>query len=679
MGIVAIATHLQLDQRVALKVLHERLASDRIVVERLVREARAVAKLKNEHVCRVSDVGQLASGAPYVVMELLDGRDLAHAIAERPLEQPVAVDHVVQACVALAEAHAHGIVHRDLKPANLFVTRRLDGSLLVKVLDFGIAKAPDDGAQTVLTQTDTVMGTPGYMAPEQLRSTRDVDARADIWALGVVLYQAISGRLPFPGTTLTEIALKIAMDPPDPIDVAPGLDAVIARCLDKEPAGRFAGVGELADALVPFGGESSREYAALARKLRGAHADTMPASTGPAPGSSTTLESAAAIVPVPTRPRAVRWPMLAGLAGAGVAAALVFAWPRGNSGAIAVAHDAASDGDLVAATEAACERGDAAAARGYARKLSASDRRRAQDACLPASIDLSAPDAPELKERFAAAIAKHECGKATSLSHQLDASGEVTSQLAACDRGRALVGVDPTRPDAEDWEQGIVGDLEHGGNARDVPGVLAEFYELRAAAFCQKHDVAAARVALDKVTDAGAKTQVRAQCKAAHVALDTPQPVRPAAPAKVAQPTPAPAVSPQPTKAATQPAPTPVAFRAEIAANHCDRAGMIVKAIGDAHPELVAPLHDCTMSRAHAISNMGVPSAEPIILAYAEELELDGNGAGASGMRSTLYSVRANVACKANDAAAARVAFAKVLAGNRDAVIAACKQAGVTL
>lgn len=213
-----------------------------------------------------------------------------------------------------------------------------------------------------------------------------------------------------------------------------------------------------------------------------------------------------------------------------------------------------------------------------------------------------------------------------------------------------------------------------------MPGVLSEFYQLRAAAFCQKRDGSAARAALDKVTDANAKKWVFEQCEAAHVAIvapPAPPPVH-AAPPTVAQPAPpAPSVAPRPPT--SQPAQTPAVFHAEIAAHHCDRARTIVKAIGDQHPELAAALRDCDLARARVRSNMGVASAEPIVLAYADELELGGNVGGASAMRATLYSTRANVACKANDAAAARAAFAKVLAGNRDAVAAACKQAGIAL
>jgi eukaryotic-like serine/threonine-protein kinase len=238
MGIVASATHLELGNQVAVKFLRDEYAQNPTIVERFIREARAVVTLRTEHVCRVIDVGRLDSGAPYIVMEMLHGADLSQAIAKRPLPVTTAVDYIMQACVALAEAHSHGIVHRDIKPANLFVTRRPDGGPLVKVLDFGIAKAMDNHGPA-LTHTSGMMGSPGYMSPEQLMSARDVDLRTDIWALGVTLYQLVSGTMPFAAPTITEIAIKVAADTPPPLAVDPGLSRVIFRCLEKAPAARY--------------------------------------------------------------------------------------------------------------------------------------------------------------------------------------------------------------------------------------------------------------------------------------------------------------------------------------------------------------------------------------------------------------------------------------------------------
>jgi serine/threonine-protein kinase len=261
MGVVVAAHHLQLDERVALKFLLPHATQDAQAVARFIREARAAVKIKSEHVARVGDVGQLENGAPYMVMEYLEGRDLSRWLEERgalPVEQ--AVDFVLQACVAVADAHALGIVHRDLKPANLFCVRRSDGHLTIKVLDFGISKVTDpggSGGHVAMTSTSAVMGTPLYMSPEQMRSTRDVDTRTDIWALGAVLHELVGGRPAFVAESVTELAIKVANDPPPPLrlfrpDAPPGLEAVVLRCLEKDRSRRYDHVGLLAVALLPF-------------------------------------------------------------------------------------------------------------------------------------------------------------------------------------------------------------------------------------------------------------------------------------------------------------------------------------------------------------------------------------------------------------------------------------------
>jgi serine/threonine-protein kinase len=259
MGIVVAATHLELEQHVAIKVLHDELATNQTIVARFLREARAVAQLRTEHVCRVFDVGRLDNGAPFIVMELLEGNDLGSVVVRGPLPPQLAVDYVLQACVALAEAHAAGVVHRDLKPANLFVTRRADGGRLVKVLDFGIAKAAT-AAEAKLTHTTSTMGSPGYMSPEQIKSARDVDLRTDIWALGVTLYQMLSARMPFPGTQLAQIAVSVATQAPAPLEVDPALNAIVMRCLEKEPEHRYQDVASLSAALRAFVGLSPAPF-----------------------------------------------------------------------------------------------------------------------------------------------------------------------------------------------------------------------------------------------------------------------------------------------------------------------------------------------------------------------------------------------------------------------------------
>jgi serine/threonine-protein kinase len=275
MGVVVAARHTQLEQRVALKFVLPEALKNRDAVERFAREARAAAKLKSEHVARVLDVGALENGAPYMVMEYLEGRDLGAIIEERPLEPRHAVDLVLQACEAVAEAHAAGIVHRDLKPQNLFVTTRVDGRALVKVLDFGISKQsnPDGSASGLsLTRTAMVMGSPNYMSPEALRSAKQVDARADLWALGVILYEAMTGSVPFVADTITQLTAMVLEQHPRPLselrpDVPEGLARAVGACLEKDLSRRMPTVADLARALEPFGSATgvAERIAAVAR------------------------------------------------------------------------------------------------------------------------------------------------------------------------------------------------------------------------------------------------------------------------------------------------------------------------------------------------------------------------------------------------------------------------------
>jgi serine/threonine protein kinase len=258
MGIVVAATHVQLHTRVALKFLLPAALGTAQIVERFAREARAAVQIQSEHVARVIDVGTLPTGSPYMVMEYLEGGDLADAVArDGPMPLAQAVGYVLQACEAIAEAHSLGIVHRDLKPANLFLARRTGRDAVVKVLDFGISKTSESGPAG-LTQTSAMMGSPYYMAPEQMMSSKDVDARADIWALGVILYELLAGVPPFAAETMPEIVFMVTQRDPPPLagkraDVPPGLADVVARCLLRDPTKRYANVAKLASALAPFG------------------------------------------------------------------------------------------------------------------------------------------------------------------------------------------------------------------------------------------------------------------------------------------------------------------------------------------------------------------------------------------------------------------------------------------
>ena len=286
MGVVVAAMHLELDERVAVKFLAPNVPAQPDAIARFVREAKAAIKIRSDHVVRVLDSGKLESGAPYIVMEYLDGRDL-HAVLEEegPLPIETAVDYVLQACDAIAAAHALGIIHRDLKPGNLFLAKRSDGSGLVKVLDFGISKVMSGSAISApagLTTTTTIMGTPAFMSPEQLRSTRHVDARADIWSMGTILFALVTGGPPYSGESTADIAAKIIRDPPPPLralrpDAPEGLEAVITCCLEKDPEARYAGIAELAEALLPFAPVGSRAAAErLARQISTRQLGTAP-------------------------------------------------------------------------------------------------------------------------------------------------------------------------------------------------------------------------------------------------------------------------------------------------------------------------------------------------------------------------------------------------------------------
>jgi len=262
MGVVVSALHLQLDERVAIKFLLPEALDNAEAVQRFSREARAAVKIKSLHVARVIDVGTLETGAPYMVMEFLHGQDLSQRLRESgALSATDAVDFVLQACEALAEAHALGIVHRDLKPANLFLTKLADGTACVKVLDFGISKVtqPSSSGQDFgMTKTQAIMGSPLYMSPEQMASSRDVDGRSDIWAVGTILYELITGHVPFMADTMPQLCTMILQNPPPPPrtykpDLPEGLQHVILRCLEKDRAKRPGNVAELAMALVPYG------------------------------------------------------------------------------------------------------------------------------------------------------------------------------------------------------------------------------------------------------------------------------------------------------------------------------------------------------------------------------------------------------------------------------------------
>lgn len=275
MGVVVAATHIQLGERVALKFLLPAHEKDREVRSRFEREARSAARIRSPHVARVTDVGHTPSGGPYLVMEYLAGMDLQAMLDTRgPLPIADAVDFTAQACLALAEAHRVGVVHRDMKPANLFLTRANDGTACIKLLDFGISKVQ---APEISRLTNGALGTPEYMSPEQLRDASSVDARCDFWGVGLVLHQLLVKQHPFHGLPLGPLLMAILQQPAPSLralraEVPAALEAVVHRCLEKEPARRYPDAGELARALLPFASPVGRAAIQSITALSAQHA-----------------------------------------------------------------------------------------------------------------------------------------------------------------------------------------------------------------------------------------------------------------------------------------------------------------------------------------------------------------------------------------------------------------------
>ncbi len=323
MGVVFEATHLRMGQRVAIKVLKPSAARTADVLSRFDREARAACRLNGRHAARVLDVVITADHLPYMVMEYLEGRDLQCELERRrvfPVDE--AVDYVLQACRGMAEAHDIGVVHRDLKPSNLFLCDEGDRRV-VKILDFGISKILDEASK--LTSTELTVGTPLYMSPEQVRSARTVDARTDVWALGIILYELLSGRPPWVGSA-PSVAAAIVTDPPPPLsefrgDVPAGIQAAIERALAKKVDERFAGVRELATALTdvcPSVGDLGRVSLESARRAAaGARPDLIAAGSDPELANAATVLSYKtrttqnaepfARLPAPSRPKSFGW------------------------------------------------------------------------------------------------------------------------------------------------------------------------------------------------------------------------------------------------------------------------------------------------------------------------------------------------------------------------------------
>ena len=374
MSRVLAAEHLTLGTKVAIKVLLPALAALPDAPQRFAREALAATKIPSDHVARVLDVGTLpapgpGADTPYMVMEHLDGRDLGRMVREgKRFSIEEAIELMVQAADALSLAHAAGVVHRDVKPSNLFLTRRSDGSPLVKVLDFGISKLVLDAAadDLALTKTTAVMGSALYMSLEQMRSTKTVDRRTDVWALGVSLYELLTGTHPWTAETFSELCVKVSLDPPDPLrshrsDVPEALADALEIAYARKPEERYQTVGQMIAALERFAASDTKKHIRRIREReRASHPDLAD--------------------PVrPSRPPRLGWAGYAIIAGAGLAAVAALGWtwqpaargPLADAGVIHAAPvdaaeiDAHTDEDagvIVAATDAGLAIVDAGAA-----------------------------------------------------------------------------------------------------------------------------------------------------------------------------------------------------------------------------------------------------------------------------------------------------------------------------
>ncbi len=257
MGVLYACDDTVLFREVAVKLMQRAIAADPLLAERLMREARLAAQLR-KHVAQVFDCGMLPTGEPYIVMELLHGRDLYNVLKESgPLTPEAVVGYMLEVCVGLAEAHEKGIIHRDLKPENLYCADEPDGSVVLKIVDFGVSKQLTSRRMRTQTNPTESVGSPQYMSPEQITTPSEVDPRTDIWSLGVVMFELLTGSVPFNGAGPAQVCASVLTEPVPPFsdyrdDVPPALEAIVLRCLQRERERRFANVAELSAALTAF-------------------------------------------------------------------------------------------------------------------------------------------------------------------------------------------------------------------------------------------------------------------------------------------------------------------------------------------------------------------------------------------------------------------------------------------
>ncbi|HEY7370605.1 MAG TPA: serine/threonine-protein kinase [Polyangia bacterium] len=312
MGTVYEALHLEIGKRVAIKTMSPALAAVPAARARFVREARLTSRVRHPHIVDVTDIGTDDDAHPFLVMELLEGEDLARHIQRRgPLPIEEVADVALPLLAAIGAAHDEGIVHRDLKPQNIFLAELRDGTIRPTVLDFGISKAPPQVAADPITTTGGLLGSPSYFAPEQVNDPKSVDTASDQYALGVILYECVAGRLPYAGSSLASIFDAILRGRYLPAqthrpDLPDGFQAVIARAMSIDPGARFPGLRPMGRALLPFASERARlvwasHFAesetineALARRARAGvpATDQMPAPAVPALATTVGLGAA---------------------------------------------------------------------------------------------------------------------------------------------------------------------------------------------------------------------------------------------------------------------------------------------------------------------------------------------------------------------------------------------------